>query len=47
MGLELDERANEAHSARIDAASSRVAIAVIPTNEERMIARYTAETLGL
>ena len=30
---------------RIDAPDSRVALAVVPTNEEAMIARYTLEVL--
>ena len=33
--------------ARVSQADSRVAVWVVPTNEERMIARYTAQTLGL
>ncbi len=47
MGIEVDPAANADHARRIDTAASRVAVAVVPTNEERMIARYTAETLGL
>lgn len=47
LSLELDERSNNEHARRIDSPNSRVAIAVVPTNEERMIARYTAETLSL
>ncbi len=47
LGLELDAAANAGHAQRIDAAGSRVAVAVVPTNEERMIARYTVETLHL
>ena len=47
MGIEIDPAANADHARRIDTAASRVAVAVVPTNEERMIARYTAETLGL
>ena len=45
--IEIDPAANTDHARRIDTAASRVAVAVVPTNEERMIARYTAETLGL
>jgi acetate kinase len=47
MGIDLDAGANAKHASRIDTEASRVAVAVVPTNEERMIARYTAETLGL
>ncbi|MBL8464045.1 MAG: acetate/propionate family kinase [Thauera sp.] len=47
MGIEIDPATNTDHARRIDTAASRVAVAVVPTNEERMIARYTAGTLGL
>jgi len=47
LGVKIDAQANAAHATRIDAADSRVAVAVVPTNEERMIARYTAEVLKL
>ena len=47
MGIDIDAAANAQHASRIDTAASRVAVAVVPTNEERMIARYTAQTLGL
>lgn len=47
LGVKIDVAANADHARRIDAADSRVAVAVVPTNEERMIARYTVETLGL
>ncbi|MCK0511593.1 acetate/propionate family kinase [Aromatoleum buckelii] len=47
LGVKIDAQANAADATRIDAADSRVAVAVIPTNEERMIARYTAELLKL
>lgn len=47
LGLKLDEAANNASKTRIEAADSPVAIAVVPTNEERMIARYTAKILQL
>ena len=46
LGLKLDARANLEHAKRIDAADSRAAIAVVPTNEEAMIARYTVELLN-
>ncbi|THF62975.1 acetate/propionate family kinase [Pseudothauera nasutitermitis] len=47
LGVEIDPQANAAHASRIESAGSRVAVAVIPTNEEGMIARYTAEVLEL
>ena len=47
MGVHIDTTANADHALRIDAVDSRVAVAVVPTDEELMIARYTAETLGL
>ncbi|MBS0553309.1 MAG: acetate/propionate family kinase [Proteobacteria bacterium] len=47
LGIAIDAAANENHARRIDVRDSRVAVAVVPTNEERMIARYTAETLSL
>lgn len=40
-GLALDPDANERHAPMISAPTSRVAIRVIPTNEELMIARAT------
>lgn len=42
LGVELDGAANEKGSATISASSGRVAVRVIPTNEEEVIARYTA-----
>jgi len=47
MGIELSEEANNAHAARIESKNSKVVVAVIPTNEEAMIARYTVEVLGI
>ncbi len=47
LGLKLDAAANAAGALRIDAPDSKVAVAVVPTNEEAMIARYTVEVLGL
>ncbi|KON81344.1 acetate/propionate family kinase [Azoarcus sp. PA01] len=47
LGVKIDAQANAADAPRIDAPDSRVAVAVVPTNEERMIARYTAEVLKL
>ena len=47
LGIELDNSANERHGPRISKEGSRVAVYVIPTNEELMIARHTGELLGL
>jgi len=41
LGIELDEAANEHGTERISAPSSSVSVWVIPTDEERMIARHT------
>jgi acetate kinase len=45
LGAAIDEQANEAGAERIDAASSRIPIWVLPTNEESVIARDTAALL--
>ncbi|SEK79155.1 acetate kinase [Halomonas daqiaonensis] len=47
LGLELDVDANDRDAERISAADSRVGAWVIPTDEERMIAWYTAQMVGL
>ncbi|MDR0717356.1 MAG: acetate/propionate family kinase [Azoarcus sp.] len=47
LGIGIDPAANDADKLRIDSPESRVAVAVVPTNEEGMIARYTAEVLKL
>lgn len=47
LGVHIDADANAKDAARIDSRDSRVAVAVVPTNEELMIARYTVEQLGL
>jgi acetate kinase len=47
LGVRIDRAANAADASRIDTADSRVAVAVVPTNEELMIARYTVEKLQL
>ena len=47
LGLVIDDSANRAHHTTISSAQSRVAVCVIPTNEESMIARSTAAVLGL
>jgi acetate kinase len=41
LGLRLDDAANRAGGPRISAAGSRMSAWVIPTDEERMIARHT------
>jgi acetate kinase len=46
LGVELDEVANNAKAARISLAGSGVAVWVIPTNEELMIANHTRRVLG-
>ncbi|MBX6744851.1 MAG: acetate/propionate family kinase [Acetobacteraceae bacterium] len=47
LGLELDPACNRSGGPRINADGSRVAAWVIPTDEERMIARHTLRVLGL
>ena len=45
IGVELDGAANDAGGPRISRADSRVAVWVVPTNEELMIARQTARLI--
>jgi acetate kinase len=45
LGIELDEAANAANSAVISAPNSRIAVRVIPTDEDLMIARHTSDLL--
>jgi acetate kinase len=47
LGVRLDEEANQRAGPRISRAASRVAVWVIPTDEERMIACHTRRVLGL
>jgi acetate kinase len=47
LGLELDAARNHAGEGRISAETSRLEVWVVPTDEERMIARHTASLLGL
>lgn len=47
LGLTLDPARNAKGAGPISRAGGRVAAWVVPTDEERMIARYTGETLGL
>ncbi len=46
LGVALDEAANARHAVRISRADSRVAVLVIPTDEEAMIARHCARLGG-
>jgi acetate kinase len=41
LGVELDQAANAAGTARITAVGSQITAWVIPTNEDLMIARHT------
>jgi acetate kinase len=41
LGIDIDADANRAHRPLISSDGSRVSVAVIPTNEEEMIARHT------
>jgi acetate kinase len=47
LGIELDESLNAANAGVISSGSSRVAVRVIKTNEELMIARSVSRVLGL
>lgn len=47
LGIELDEKRNVANESVISAATSRVAVRVIRTDEELIIARLVWRTLGL
>lgn len=47
LGVELDLKANEGGGPRISPEQARVSAWVIPTDEERMIARHTRELLRL
>lgn len=47
LGVALDPAGNEANAATISTPACRVGVRVIPTDEERMIARITARLLGL
>jgi acetate kinase len=46
LGLTIDPAANAAHALRISPPQSRVAVLVVPTDEELMIARHTAALLS-
>ena len=47
LGLELDDTRNASHAPVISAATSRVSVRVIPTNEELIIARAISQVLRL
>lgn len=47
LGVELHEAANVSHGPRISTAASRVAVWVLPTDEERVIARATMGLVGM
>lgn len=47
IGIELEERRNAVNEDVISAAASRVAVRVIRTDEEQMIARSVCHVLGL
>ncbi len=47
LGVEVDEASNASGGPRISVEGARVSAWVIPTNEERMIARHTREVVGL
>ncbi len=46
LGLEFDASANAADALRISTVGSRVATLVLPTNEEWMLARHTAQLMA-
>ncbi|SOY63863.1 Acetate kinase [Cupriavidus taiwanensis] len=46
LGIDVDAQANGSGARRISAASSRVAVWVVPTDEELMIARHTRALIG-
>ena len=47
LGIELEEKRNAANEGVISAAASRVAVRVIRTDEEQIIARSVCRVLGL
>src|SRR4051812_40436549 len=46
LGIELDETANERKASEISTAQSKVAVWVIPTNEELMIAKHLSQVIS-
>jgi acetate kinase len=47
LGVQIDPDANAAHEPVLNYDDSRVAVRIIPTDEERMIARHTTRVLGM
>ena len=47
LGIELEEKQNTSNEAVISAAASRVAVRVVHTDEEYMIAKTVCQVLGL
>jgi acetate kinase len=47
LSIELDEKRNAANDGVVSAASSRVEVRVIRTDEEQMIAQLTCRVVGL
>jgi acetate kinase len=45
LGVDIDARANDSHGMLISSPQSRVAVCVIPTDEETVIARHTGRLL--
>jgi acetate kinase len=45
LGIEIDPAANAGNALRISTAASRVAVCVIPTDEEAVIAAHTRRLL--
>jgi acetate kinase len=45
LGVRIDPAKNERHASTLHTSDSTVAVLVVPTNEELMIARHTAHTL--
>lgn len=46
LGVEVDGPANTTHATRISSPGSRVAVLIVPTNEELVIARHTLAVLA-
>lgn len=47
LGIAIDQEANDRHSVDIGAAHSQVALRVIPTDEEYIIAKHTFSRIGM
>jgi acetate kinase len=47
LGIDIDQDANSSNNFRISTPNSKVAVFVIPTNEELMIARHLSKALRL